>query len=62
MPDIDPTTPRTVEELEEALSRPTAGVVRTCGRLAGDIVVLGVGGKMGPTLARMAVRASRKRV
>jgi hypothetical protein len=26
--------------------------------LAGDLVILGVGGKMGPTLARMAKRAS----
>ena len=60
MPEIDPTAPRTVEELEEALSRPDAGVVRTLGRLAGDMIILGVGGKMGPTLARMAVRASRE--
>ncbi len=29
------------------------------GRLAGDIVVLGVAGKMGPTLARLAYRASQ---
>jgi hypothetical protein len=28
------------------------------GALVGDLVVLGVGGKMGPTLARMAKRAS----
>ena len=27
-------------------------------RLAGDLIVLGVGGKIGPTLARMARRAS----
>jgi nucleoside-diphosphate-sugar epimerase len=47
-----------VERLEDMLSEPTAGVVDTLGRLAGDLVVLGAGGKMGPTLARMARRAS----
>lgn len=44
--------------LEELLSEPTEGVVRTMKSLGGDIVVLGVAGKMGPTLARMAKRAS----
>src|SRR5262245_6547215 len=44
--------------LEELLSEPTGGVVRTMKSLAGDILVLGVAGKMGPTLARMAKRAS----
>ena len=44
--------------LEELLSDPTEGVLRTMKILAGDIVVLGVAGKMGPTLARMAKRAS----
>jgi hypothetical protein len=44
--------------LEELLSEPTEGVVRTMGALEGDVVVLGVAGKMGPTLARMAKRAS----
>lgn len=49
---------RDVEDLDELLSEPTEGVVRTLGGLDGDIVILGVGGKMGPTLARMAKRAS----
>ena len=44
--------------LEELLSEPTEGVVRTMRELDGDIIVLGVAGKMGPTLARMAKRAS----
>ncbi len=43
--------------LEEALSRPDAGLIADFARLDGDILVLGVGGKMGPTLARMARRA-----
>jgi nucleoside-diphosphate-sugar epimerase len=49
---------QTEAELEERLSEPTPEVVDTLRRLEGDIVVLGVAGKMGPTLARMARRAS----
>lgn len=49
---------RDVKDLEERLSRPTEGVTRTLSQLQGDILILGVGGKMGPTLARMAKRAS----
>jgi nucleoside-diphosphate-sugar epimerase len=49
---------RDVEELEELLSEPTAGAIDAMSALDGDILVLGVGGKMGPTLARMAKRAS----
>jgi nucleoside-diphosphate-sugar epimerase len=47
-----------VDALEELLSRPTDAAVAALGRLDGDVLVLGAGGKMGPTLARMAVRAS----
>jgi nucleoside-diphosphate-sugar epimerase len=54
--------PETVEQLDELLSAPTPEVVETLARLAGDILVLGVAGKMGPTLARMARRASQARV
>lgn len=50
--------PRTNPELEESLSLPTPAVVAMMRRLAGDIIVLGVAGKMGPSLARMAKRAS----
>ncbi len=54
-----PPTPQTVAELEENLSTPSAQAVAAMGRLSGDIILLGVGGKMGPTLARMAKRASQ---
>src|SRR4029453_9103871 len=37
--------------LEERLSRPTPGVLDTLSRLDGDFLILGVAGKMGPTLA-----------
>src|SRR5205085_3704272 len=49
---------RDVEHLEELLSEPSAGAIEALARLPGDLVILGVGGKMGPTLARMARRAS----
>lgn len=44
-------------ELEEALSRPTDAVIESLRDVSGDLVLLGVAGKMGPTLARMARRA-----
>ena len=47
-----------IEQLEEQLSQPPSGVVEAMRRLNGDIIVLGVAGKMGPSLARMARRAS----
>ena len=43
--------------LEELLSRPGAGVGAALTALRGDIVLLGAGGKIGPTMARMARRA-----
>ena len=49
---------RDLDHLEDLLSEPTPGVVEAMRRLEGDVVVLGVGGKMGPSLARMAKRAS----
>lgn len=50
--------PLTVAELEDRLSEPTPGVIETLRALPGDLLFLGVAGKMGPTLARMAKRAS----
>jgi nucleoside-diphosphate-sugar epimerase len=55
------TTPERFENaaaLDEFLSRPTPEVVTAMGELDGDIMVLGVGGKMGPSLAALARRAS----
>lgn len=48
---------RDVDHLDDLLSTPTAGVIDTFARLEGDLIVLGVAGKMGPTLAWMARRA-----
>ncbi|MCZ2156160.1 MAG: NAD-dependent epimerase/dehydratase family protein [Bryobacterales bacterium] len=47
-----------VAELEEVLSRPSARDVAAMAALDGDLMLLGAGGKMGPTLARLAKRAS----
>ncbi len=47
-----------VEALEEFMTRPSRALVDDLARLDGDLLVLGVGGKMGPTLARLARRAA----
>jgi nucleoside-diphosphate-sugar epimerase len=47
-----------IEHLEEVMTTPSAALTADLVRVPGDIMVLGVGGKMGPTLARMAKRAS----
>jgi nucleoside-diphosphate-sugar epimerase len=49
----------TEAELDDALSSPRAETEAALGACPGDVVVLGAGGKMGPTLARMARRAAR---
>lgn len=45
-------------ELEDFMSMPSQALIDDLARLEGDILILGVGGKMGPTLARMAKRAA----
>lgn len=50
-----------VEHLEEVMTAPSAAVVDDLARAPGDILVLGVGGKIGPTLARLAKRAAPDR-
>jgi nucleoside-diphosphate-sugar epimerase len=47
---------QTLDELEAALSQPTAGALEALRALEGDVLILGAGGKMGPTLARMVRR------
>jgi nucleoside-diphosphate-sugar epimerase len=49
-------------ELEERLSRPTEQDIAALAALDGDLLILGAGGKMGPSLAKLARRASSKRV
>ena len=47
----------TETQLESYLSEPTDEVIASIAALEGDILILGVGGKMGPTLAKQAKRA-----
>ena len=58
MTDIQSQFPETTDQLDDLLSTPDQRVVRTMELMEGDIVVLGVGGKMGPTFARMLRRAT----
>lgn len=51
---------QTLDQLDDALSDPPPYVVAAMKSLPGDLMVLGVAGKMGPTLARMAQRASEQ--
>jgi hypothetical protein len=50
-------TIKNIEELEDHLSRPTEADAAAMSALNGDLLILGVGGKMGPSLARLARRA-----
>src|SRR5215510_11188573 len=54
-----PATIRDVEQLEDLLSEPTDYLINAFASVKGNIIILGVAGKMGPTLARMAQRALR---
>jgi nucleoside-diphosphate-sugar epimerase len=46
------TVPKDVEELEELLSEPYPEDIEFARGMEGDVIILGAGGKMGPTLAR----------
>ena len=48
----------TVEALEELMSRPSQALIDDLARIEGDVLILGVGGKIGPSLARLAHRAA----
>lgn len=52
-----------VEQLDDFLSQPTEALVDDLAAVDGDIMLLGVAGKMGPTLARLARNAApQKRI
>jgi nucleoside-diphosphate-sugar epimerase len=50
-----------VDALDDFLATPSAPLVADLARVPGDIMILGVGGKMGPTLARLAKNAAPER-
>jgi nucleoside-diphosphate-sugar epimerase len=49
---------RAGEHQEEGMTAPSAALRAAVETLPGDIIILGVGGKIGPTLARLAKRAA----
>jgi nucleoside-diphosphate-sugar epimerase len=49
---------RTESELEEVLTRPSAALIEFIKTVSSPLLVLGAGGKMGPTLAVLARRAA----
>ena len=51
---------RTVAELEAKLAEPSEQLIADLSAVDGDILILGVGGKMGPSLARLAANAVRE--
>ncbi len=53
-----PATLADIDTLEEVMTRPTPALEAALASLDGDIMVLGAGGKMGPTLCRLAKRAA----
>jgi nucleoside-diphosphate-sugar epimerase len=57
---LDPSAISTEEDLECVLSEPYEADVELAARLEGDVIVLGAGGKMGPTLVRRIVSAIRR--
>ncbi|MCA1318458.1 NAD-dependent epimerase/dehydratase family protein [Bacillus tianshenii] len=48
---------KTITELEDFMSAPSDELVKDIQQVDGDIMILGVSGKMGPTLAKMTKRA-----
>ena len=46
------------EELEDVLTQPAPALVQFISRITSPLVILGAGGKMGPTLAALAKRAA----
>lgn len=51
---------KSLEELEFKLSTPSPDLIKDIAKVKGDIIILGVGGKMGPSLAKLAMRAIKE--
>jgi nucleoside-diphosphate-sugar epimerase len=51
---------KTIEELEARMTEPSDELIRDIKELDGDILLLGIGGKMGPTLGKLAVNAVKE--
>lgn len=51
---------KSIEELKNRLSEPSDRLIKDIREIEGDILILGVGGKMGPSMARLAKRAFKE--
>jgi nucleoside-diphosphate-sugar epimerase len=60
-PDTLPDRIADIEALDDLLCRPSRSLIDDLDRVEGDIMILGVAGKMGPTLAGLAKAASPER-
>ena len=49
---------RNVDHLEDVMTAPPPELASELTKIPGDVIILGVGGKIGPTLARLAKRAA----
>jgi nucleoside-diphosphate-sugar epimerase len=49
---------RDVAHLEDVMTTPSPALIAEFGAVPGDLIILGIGGKIGPTLARLAKRAA----
>ena len=54
---VEAHAPADEDELEERLSRPDPGTIAALAQLDGDVLVLGAGGKMGPSVCRLLRRS-----
>ncbi|KZZ83047.1 NAD-dependent epimerase/dehydratase family protein [Bacillus sp. SJS] len=48
---------KTIQQLEERMTSPSGALVQEMKKMKGDVIILGAGGKMGPTLAKLAKNA-----
>lgn len=51
---------RTIKELDDFMCKPSERLIEDIKKIHGDIMVLGAGGKMGPTLCKLAANAVRE--
>ncbi len=53
-----PESMNTVAEIEDLMTTPSSALIDAMQKISGDLLILGASGKMGPTLARLAKKAS----
>lgn len=51
---------KSIKELENKLSTPSKRLIKDMQKVEGDILILGVGGKVGPSMAKLAIRTIRE--